>query len=174
MNWGKRIIVKYDKNLYNVTPALKTAFRLKEMNYGTYIYPIAVTYGADNKELYLEFEDFNNANEPLLLEYPNETALSGLDFPTEVFSIAPTLINLFKRGAYEYLGMTSIEATGVMLVLFDGKGYLPTEYIQLSSITATGTLFPLVFKEGYLPTEYIQLSSITATGVYCDVNGIPV
>src|SRR5665648_500164 len=139
MNWGKRIIIKYDKDLYNVTPDLKTKFRLNEVNYGTYIYPVNVTYGADHKELYLEFEDFNNINQPVKLEYIG-TELMGLDLEVDTLSTDLDLKNLNYIGNFEYMNM-SVGATGEMKVAFDGKGYLPTEYVEMSSIGATGTAY---------------------------------
>ena len=169
MNWGKRIIVKYDKNLYNVTPDLKAAFRLKEMNYGTYIYPIAVTYGADNKELYLEFEDFNNANEPLMLEYIG-TSLMGLDLEVDTFETYPALKNLNYKGNFEYLE-TGINVIGEMFVAFDGKAYLD-EHVQ-ASIAVSGTQYLVTYKEGYLQKEHVEMS-VNVTGIYCDVNGVPI
>ena len=146
MSWSKRIRIVFDRKVYNVTPTLKDYFRLIETTYGTYIYPINVTYGANDHEIYLEFNDFYRALQPLTLEYLGGTTFGGKDFEMDAFTLTPIILNCNPSDANEYLALSNIEIDGVIAVGFDGKLY---------------------------SNEYLQLGSATAAGQYCDINGIP-
>lgn len=173
MSWGKRIRIAFDGKVYNVTSALKDSFRLIETTYGTYIYPINVTYGANDHEIYLEFSDFYRAVQPLTLEYLSGTTFGGKDFVMEAFTITPTILNCNPNDASEYLSVSDITVTGEIKVAFDGKLYSETGCLAVGSINIAGTNVKLEFYQRYAETGYLAINSISVSGQYCDINGVP-
>lgn len=171
MNWSKRIRVVFDRKVYNVTSSLKGYFRLAESIYGTYIYPTDVTYGANDQEIYLEFNDFYRAIQPLSLEYLGGTSFGGKDFAMEAFTLAIEIRNVNPSDADEFLIVSDVSVSGEITLTFDGKLYT-SEYLQLASINVSGTNISLSYYKQYA-SEYLQIASISVAGQYCDVNGIP-
>lgn len=173
MSWSKRIRIVFDRKVYNVTSALKDYFRLIETIYGTYVYPINVTYGANDHEIYLEFADFYRSVQPLTLEYLGGTSFGGKDFAMESFVITPTILNCNPNDASEYLAVSGISVLGEIGLAFDGKAYAGDEHLQLGSVTVSGTNVLLQFYKRYSGDEHLQVSTVAVSGQYCDINGIP-
>lgn len=171
MSWSKRIRIVFDRKVYNVTPALKDCFRLVETTYGTYVYPINVTYGVNDHEIYLEFADFYRAVQPLSLEYLGGTSFGGKDFNMEAFILTPIILNVNPSDADEYLSISSININGEIIIAFDGKAY-SDDYIS-ASISVAGAITQLIFTSGYAKDNYLQVGSIGISGQYCDINGVP-
>lgn len=171
MSWSKRIRIVFDRKVYNVTSSLKDYFRLVETTYGTYVYPLNVTYGANDHEIYLEFTDFYRAVQPLTLEYLGGTTFGGKDFPMDAFTITPNILNVNTSDADEYL-ISSINIIGEIIIAFDGEAY-SDDYISASSISVSGTITQVIFTNGYAEDNYLQVGSIGILGQYCDINGVP-
>ena len=171
MSWGKRIRIVFNGKLYNVTSALKNYFRLIETIYGTYIYPVNVTYRKSDQEIYLEFNDFYRAVPPLSLEYLGGTTFGGKDFVMDAFIIIPTIINLNPNDASDgFLKLAEIGVSGTIAVSFNGKMYAD-EYLQVN-MSIAGTYLLITFNQRH-DNEYLKLNTVTVSGQYCDINGIP-
>lgn len=178
-DFGKRIRLVFvsdggGSELFDIVSAdLITRFRLKEDNYGTYIYPTSVTQGANNSELYINFADFNNAQYPMTLEYLGGGALRGKDLTVDAFSIVPSVSwwNLNRKGNYESLEITSVEITGEIAIGFNGKLYLD-EYLTLT-VEVNGTVADATYEYGYLK-EYLEITTVGVNGIYADANGTPI
>ena len=78
--------------------------------------------GANTNELYINFEGFNNLQNPHTLEYLGGGALRGVDLPVGEFEITPNISwwNLHRNGGVDYVGLSSIEVNGEVAVGFDG------------------------------------------------------
>lgn len=173
MSWGKRIRIVFDRKVYNVTSSLKDYFRLIETTYETYIYPLNVAYGANDHEIYLEFDDFYRAVQPLMLEYLGGTSFGGKDFVMDPFTISPTILNCNPSEENEYLVVSDISVFGEIKEAFDGKLYGDVGYLQVGSISVAGTSILLAFNQRYAETGYLAVNSISVSGQYCDINSIP-
>ena len=179
-NWGKRLRLVFagegaESELFDVVSSdLITKIRLKETEYGTYIYPISVTKGANPNELYIDFEDFNNLQNPHTLEYIGGGLLRGSDLPVGEFEIIPNISwwNLHRNGGVDYLEM-AVGINGEIAIGFDGKMYY-TEYLEINTISINGTVTDLIFRENKSTKEYLQISSIAVNGTYADADGIPI
>lgn len=171
-DWGKRIRVVFDGKLYNVLASLNQYFRIKETEYGTYIYPTSITYGENDHELYLEFDNLNQRVLPFELEYLGGALLGGVDFALDPFSIVPVIQGLHPKEGHDYLGVGSIDVTGTIAVAFDYKLYGEMGHLGISSITVGGTCSILTYAKRY-GNDYLSVNSITVAGQYCDVNGNP-
>lgn len=175
MDYGKRIRVVFDGPVYNMNPSeLKLKFRLKEDNYNTYIYPTWVSYGDSTSELFLDFADFNQVQNPYSLEYLGE-ALTGPGAPdnelfVDEFSIVPTLINLNRYGDYEGLSVTPA-VDGDVMGVNNYEGFAAS-YLDLN-VAVAGENAEVTFKEGYF-AGYLEISSVTVAGTYADADGIPI
>lgn len=172
MDWGKRIKLVFDKKVWYVTPKTKDAFRLVETTYNTYIYPSSITYGANEHEIYLNFDDINQAVEPLNLEYLGGTDIGSIDLPMEAFIISASTKNLNSHGDYEYLEISNINIIGEITIAFDGKAYAD-EYLQLGSVGVVGENIGMVFSKVYV-SECLQVNSITVEGQYIHIDDIEI
>ena len=174
-DWGKRIKLVFDKDIYIADSAeLITKLRLKEDNYGTYIYPSSVTIGDVPNALHINFEDFNQAQIPVTLEYLGGSSLRGKDSQVDTFSLAADISwqNLNRNGDCEYVEITSINISGEVTIAFDGKLY-HNEYLNLSAIAVSGVCVQLIHNN-INANEYLNLSAIAVSGVRADINGVPV
>lgn len=171
MNWGKRIILTFDRPVYHVSSLELPKWALKNA-YGNLMYPINIMYGISQNIIYLDFEDFNSIAEPITLECLGCVEMGSPDLPLGEISFPFYPKNLWPiPGDFEYLALSDITVEGEIIVAFDGKVYTD-EYLQLASIAVEGTYQYVEFKERH-EDEYLQLASITVEGQYCDINGVP-
>lgn len=172
MNYGKIIRLRFDGKVFNVSSLEKTRYRLINF-YGEITYPTNVTYGADDHEIYLHFDDINNLVFPAQFECLRTIKMGSELVSFGAFIKDVALENLHPRGDFEYVELASVLITGENIEAFDGKAYT-SEYGTLTGVTVTGGMVELTFKSGYLNGEYETLTGVTVTGTYCDVNGVPI
>lgn len=171
MNYGKIIKLKFDGRVYNISSKEKSRFRLIDA-YGKYTYPVDVTVGASNEEVYLHFDDINGLIFPAYLECLQTIAMGSENVSFSAFTTEMFLDNLWPiPGAAEYFEISSIDAIGEYALAFDGKAYFD-EYLQISSVAVVGNCVALTFSSRYF-SEYYQITSVAASGQYCDINGNP-
>lgn len=173
MNYGKIVCLKFDGKVYNVSNIEKTQLRLIN-TWGEYMYPISVTYGANDHEVYLHFDNINTfgANK---LECLQTIAMGSEGVSFGEFLIDIYLYNLLPRDL-AYMEVVDITVSGDIAVAFDGKGYFEEEgHLQANTILVSGENIVLVFKKGYLNeiAGYLEANTISVSGEYCDINGVP-
>lgn len=169
MNYGKRIKLTFDRAVSHVSNKEITKWALKDM-YGDYTYPVNITYGATNSEVYLDFADFNSIAEPCTLECLGCIEMGSNELPFDPSSSPIVLYNLWPVPCdNEYLGISDISFTGTLAVSFNGQLF-EDEYLQLTPVfTATNLI--VSFNNRY-ENEYLAMT-VTMSGQYCDINGIP-
>lgn len=173
MNYGTIVCMKFDGKVYNVSSAEKTRYRIIDY-YGEIVYPIDVTYGANDHEVYLHFVDINNLVFPAQFECLQTIAM-GSDyvsfgaFINEIF-----LDHLWPvPGDVAYLSVDAVDVAGTIAIAFDGNAYLNDGYLLLSDVTAAGTVVTPTFYKRYLYDGHLALSTVAVAGQYCDINGNP-
>ena len=176
MDYGKILKMQFDGRVHNVSSIEKTRYRIVNA-YSEYIYPIDVTYGQNDHEVYLHFTDINNLVFPAYLECL-QTIKMGSDYVSfEAFTMEIFLQNLLPVPRdFEYVALNSVDVTGEMIITFDGKVYYDeTRYVEVSSVSVSGNSELVRFNEGYYDeTKYISMSAtVTVSGQYCDINGVP-
>lgn len=177
-DWGKRIKITFQSagggdEVYSIVSSeLITKFRLKEVNYNTYIYPTSVTAGENANEIYLNFSDINQAQPPNVIEYLGGGSIRGQDLTIDPFSMPITLLNLGRQGTREYLKIDTLEMNGTVVLLSFETGY-HKEYLKIDTLEMNGTIALCDFDVGY-NTEALELSSATMNGTYCDADGVPI
>lgn len=172
MNYGKILKLTFDGKVYNISLQEKTRLRLVNA-YGEYIYPVNVTQGAKDNEVYLHFNNINNLVFPAQLECLQTIAMGSEYVSFGVFTVDLFLDHLCPvPGDTEYLALISVEVLGKIAVAFDGKMYLE-DYLALSSVSVAGSSVMLSFYNRYIYDGYLALSSVSVAGQYCDINGNP-
>lgn len=169
-DWGRRVKLVFDSKVWHVSPLIKDSFRLVETLYNTYLYPISVTYGDVENEMYINFDNMNQAVEPLFIEYLGGTTLGSEDVPMDAFYTQVAIKNLNNHGDYEFV-YADLSLTGELAEAFNGKLY-ETEYLQTATMDLGGSFFTATFTQ-LKEDEYMTASNMSLTGQYCDVNGIP-
>lgn len=172
LNYGKIVRLIYDGPVKYVSDLECTTMRLRDWR-GKYYYPLHVTYGESESEVYLHFSDINNLAFPCYLDCL-QTIKMGSDYVQ--FGAFVRQINLpllwYNPMDREYLDV-HLSVTGTLIPLIFSKRYTPDGNITLLNISTTGDLYELTFKKGYFPDGYMVLSSVDVTGQYCDINGNP-
>lgn len=176
MDYGKIIRLVFDGKVYNVSPIEKTRYRL-ENAYGEYTYPTNVTYGQNENEVYLHFENINNLVFPAYLECVGAIKMGSDYIPFDAFSMEVFLDNLRPVPSdFEHVWLCSTYASGEITIAFDGKVYYDElNHVRLVDVSVVGSITPLIFKSIFSDeSKYVSVSpSVTVVGQYCDINGVP-
>lgn len=174
MNYGKIVRLTFNNKVFYVSPIEKTRFRLINI-YGEYMYPVNVTYGLTDHEVYLHFTDINKfgANK---LECFETIQMGSADIHIPAFVMKVGLDGLMPTDM-SHIELSQFNFTGEIKGMTFLKAYLDdnTSYANLDSISFAGDILKVNFVEGYLEenTSYVNLNTITFSGQYCDINGVP-
>lgn len=175
MNYGKIVRLLFDQKVWHVSNIEKTRFRLINA-YSEVCYPINITYGENDHEVYLHFTDIN------LFGANKLECLETIKMGSESIHLAAFVIDIFLDNLQPtdslYVGLSSINVFGKIDEAFDGKMYFDENEhcINLSSVSTSGQIQLLSFYAGYIDenTNFVNINSINVSGQYCDVNGTPV
>ena len=169
---GEIVRMKYDDRVEHVSSIERTRYQIID-HYNTSYVPVDVTYGENDSEVYLHFNNINNIVFPAYIEC-FETLAMGSDYVHfSAFNCEVFLDNLKPvPSGSEYLEITSVVATGEYKEAFNGKMYF-SEYIGITNVAAVGTTIELRFDKRYFLSDHLTITGVSATGVYCDVNGNP-
>lgn len=169
MNYGKIVKLTYDGPVHNVSNSEAARFRLINA-YNEHMYPVAVSYGQTQNEIYLHFDNFNNIVKPTQLECLGCLEMGSPDLPFDAFALPVELENLFPvPWLRDYLS-AEIDVAGVIQLGFDGKMY-GNEYVS-AALTMNGNVLAMQYLGAY-GKEYLS-ATLNMSGVYCDANGVPI